>query len=811
MKRIPIPVLLITLHSSLFTTVPACDKSAAKEEAQAAKDTQAPSLSITEPSLPYGMEGISQKEGVITFSGMAEDDRGVVRVKWENHRGGKGWATVVRRGTQTDWEVKDIPVEPGDNRITLTAQDAAANAATQTIWVVRTTDVDFISYPDASETDLEISKLTEVIFRVAIKESPKVKIESVKLVKVNENGEILDTLGEMLDDGKSEHGDEVPADGVFSAKVTLLEGTEGKVRFRVVVSGVKEGAGGVTASSEPFAARVFRPWTMEQLNAFWAVQEPSEKMYFDLKSRLGHEEAARRTVEWVKQQPGVARAHADEDGYGFTMEWGEFGGHIDIIPRGSGWHPDDPPETRGETPGPSRQLRPQDQTPIQAPPLPEKAPQKRQPLRYKFRVGARAELKNPKVLLVSPFSKSLPTEGLDFLQKKFEASKCPTFLTKRIENLDADIEAFKTFKDYNVVVLYTHGNALCRTGDGPAYEYRRCPCGRTAGAMPVTLTSIPRSQEMDVRYLDERNGGRIVGKPLDVYGITPAFVTKYDRSFPTGALVFNGSCRSLFNPALSDSYRSAGAAAYLGYTEYVSIGHHNLVVNAFFEFLLTGRNLTQALGDTLLQRGLKDPAGGFNGCEPAAFVGAGKQDLKITIEGFNNGSFEQGPGVPPAGWDATGDVQIITKLGPLTAKDGSYMAYLSTGENAEDQSKSTLEQPFCVPADKSKISFSYRLVSEEPLEFVNSEWRDTFEAALVVGTARTVLVSETTDKGPWAALSGVDLEGGDRTAFTTDWRRISSDLPETARTEGATLAFRLQDNGDLVYDTAALLDNVHLE
>ncbi|MBI2062062.1 MAG: hypothetical protein HYT87_20305 [Nitrospirae bacterium] len=163
MKRFPILILLIALHSSLFTTVPACDKTAAKEEVQAAKDTQPPTLNVSEPSLPYGMEGISQREGVISFSGMAEDDQGVVRVKWESSRGGKGWATVARRGTQTDWEVKDIPVEPGDNRITLTAQDAAANAATQTIWVVRTTDVDFISFPDASETDIHLNEATETI------------------------------------------------------------------------------------------------------------------------------------------------------------------------------------------------------------------------------------------------------------------------------------------------------------------------------------------------------------------------------------------------------------------------------------------------------------------------------------------------------------------------------------------------------------------------------------------------------------------------------------------------------------------------
>ncbi|MBI2062060.1 MAG: hypothetical protein HYT87_20295 [Nitrospirae bacterium] len=809
-------VFLITLHSSLITISPACQKTAAKEEPQAPRDTQAPTLSITEPSLPYGMEGISQREGVITFSGMAEDDQGVVRVKWENHRGGKGWARVMNiHGTQTNWEVKDIPIEPGDNKITLTAQDAAANAATKTIWVGRTTDVDFISYPDASETDIHLNEATETIFRVAIKEARKVKIESVKLVKVNENGEILDTLGPMYDDGKSEHGDEVPADGVYSARVTLLEGTEGMVRFRVVVNGVKEGTGTVSASSEPFGAQVFVPLTDEELKVYLAMGRKAGEMYAPLEAEVGGREAARRTAEWLKKQPGVKDAGSFEDGYSFVMDSGLQ--TVYINPDRFTKQDIDPADLE-----PLREEPPSDSN---APPVMPSRPKKLEPLIYKThrRSGpSRAQIINPKVLVVSPYSNQsprLPAGAYDRVHRMFADHKCPVYEAKRVKGALPDVEVFKTLKEHDTVILDTHGEAFCPT-DG---WYQACPSGssRKPRAFVATYTGTRVTASNVNQYRDDLRNGMLYLAPLDRealnmhFVLSPTFVTTHNSKFRSGTMVFNGSCRSMYNPTMAGAFLMAGASYYMGYNEYVRTCYDSAVVKTFFESLLAGSTAGQAFTAATTAHGFDDNNCWFSPLFskpfPAVLTPAGNPDLKITIEGVNNGSFEQGPGAPPPGWDAKGDVQIITKLGPITAKEGLYMAYLSTGENAEEQPRSMLEQPFCVPPDAKKVSFDYRLVSEEPDEFLNSGYRDTFEAALVVGSARTVLVSEHTDQAPWNPVSGIDLEGGDRTAFATDWRRVSGDLSETARAEGATLAFRLQDNGDLVYDTAALLENVHLE
>ncbi len=378
---------------------------------------------------------------------------------------------------------------------------------------------------------------------------------------------------------------------------------------------------------------------------------------------------------------------------------------------------------------------------------------------------------------------------------------------RKAEDYD-DIGLFKSMKDYNILILDTHGQALCPAGD----RYKRCPCGSLAppGAVVVTSTGTLVTTERNRKYALERREGEIVGSPYFThYGITPKFVSQY-APYLSDTLVWNGSCRSLYNSSMANGFLSRGAATYFGYNEYVGTPYDGSMVTSIFTPLLKGVSAGQAYDEAFRVHGTSlNP----NCPETRAvlLILGGKPDVKIIVDGINNGSFEQGPGSPPPGWDATGDVQIITKLGPITAKEGLYMAYLSTGENAEEQSRSTLEQPFCVPADAKKVSFDYRLVSEEPDEFLNSGYRDTFEASVVVGSTRTVLVSEHTDQAPWNPVTGIDLEGGDRTAFATDWKRVSGDLPEAARTEGATLAFRLQDNGDRVYDTVALVDNVHLE
>jgi hypothetical protein len=67
---------------------------------------------------------------LITLDGTATDDKGVVRVSWENNRGGGG----VASGT-TSWQISAIHLAAGVNVITVTAEDANGNLATDSLTV----------------------------------------------------------------------------------------------------------------------------------------------------------------------------------------------------------------------------------------------------------------------------------------------------------------------------------------------------------------------------------------------------------------------------------------------------------------------------------------------------------------------------------------------------------------------------------------------------------------------------------------------------------------------------------------------------
>ena len=95
-----------------------------------AGDTAAPSVAITGPSSSGSFE---TDQDSIGLSGTASDNVGVDNVGWVNDRGGEGTAT----GTD-NWSVTAIALQSGDNRITVTASDAAGNSATDVLTVTYT-------------------------------------------------------------------------------------------------------------------------------------------------------------------------------------------------------------------------------------------------------------------------------------------------------------------------------------------------------------------------------------------------------------------------------------------------------------------------------------------------------------------------------------------------------------------------------------------------------------------------------------------------------------------------------------------------
>jgi hypothetical protein len=92
-------------------------------------DTTPPSIEIDFPTINPTW---TSSDSTLNISGTAADDRAVASITWENDRGGSGTAS----GSDT-WFVNDIPLQTGNNVITVTAMDAAENVATDTLVVNR--------------------------------------------------------------------------------------------------------------------------------------------------------------------------------------------------------------------------------------------------------------------------------------------------------------------------------------------------------------------------------------------------------------------------------------------------------------------------------------------------------------------------------------------------------------------------------------------------------------------------------------------------------------------------------------------------
>jgi hypothetical protein len=106
-------------------------------------DTTDPTIQIDSP-VDTGYYATSQNHVVI--SGTASDNAGVTTVTWANAATGESGTTA---GTSL-WSV-NVPLEPGNNSITLTAHDAAGNAGDAVIAVNYTAPTDIVN-PTASVT-----------------------------------------------------------------------------------------------------------------------------------------------------------------------------------------------------------------------------------------------------------------------------------------------------------------------------------------------------------------------------------------------------------------------------------------------------------------------------------------------------------------------------------------------------------------------------------------------------------------------------------------------------------------------------------
>jgi len=642
---------------------------------------------------------------------------------------------------------------------------------------------------------------------------------TVKVIEVDENGQTLGNSVIMYDDGQGSAGggscDTIAGDGIYCAIVKLNTASPRIAHLRSTAQ-VSAGAASYTAYSEvldvPILARVPQAdcEAMQQLTT--TVHAQFEQAF----QQTGDRAAARdQVLASLQGNPVVAEAGpSSNNGAGAWVVYknGLLGGFT--FP-GSG--------TRGASAGEIEELETL-VSPLGGP-----------------TVGSK------RVTLLSPFSTDFPaTDETAEFASRMSPQQCPPF---EVEGGSVQVGGAATVKRFlnmpssGLVAVVTHGDALFGgvgadtragfgwvsdesqevlwTGETPVCGNLQqaaktctinqgqdpdavCPGGQTCIGMQNNGNSVT-GQCYDTVQVDLRLGRLAFGK---TYGVLPGFVDSTASAYPN-SLIYLGACRSLFNGSLASAFFAAGAKGVFGYTGNVSSAFAFEQGKAIAEKLLVDRVPT----GTAFEAGHTDPAN-----PTTAFELFGATNLDVNNSEIVNPSWELGS---LTGWLTAGDGRVISKLGVTSPVAGKFMGVVSTGMGYTLQVGS-MKQKFCMPTDVNMLQFYWNYCSEEFKEFCGTQYQDPFTAVLKGAGGTITLVDVTVDSlCPSSACMGcgddyvgvyesdVDFDQGD--AWCTRWQKSKTNVTQlVSQAKPVELQFFVTDEGDSIYDTVILIDDVRL-
>lgn len=310
------------------------------------------------------------------------------------------------------------------------------------------------------------------------------------------------------------------------------------------------------------------------------------------------------------------------------------------------------------------------------------------------------------------------------------------------------------------------------------------------------------------------------------YWIQPEFFNYYYQNDPLDCSIFYlNVCEGAYqNTKLVDAILGAGADAVVAYSDTVYTFYGTVMLEDIVESLLNGDSIEQAVSDAKAENGVDDLVWGANQgwssteLKPErAVCGVYGDADTILHNSLSNGNFDSflnwiGEGL--ISWKTYGDARSIYKLSGLKPQSLPKMAIISSGFGSmNDETTSCIYQTILVPENVTTIEFSYDVVSEEPMEYVGTEYDDIFQVDILNtdGEILETLVYESVNTSTWYAIDGIDFPGGDDTTYHTRWQQVSSDVIAKYCGQLVVLRFTVQDAGDSIYDTAALIDSVSVK
>jgi len=733
-------------------------------------DSQKPSVNITAPT--YEAVYVTNQE-TVNLSGNASDNIGVTSVTWANVSKATSGSCI---GT-TNWSVSGITLQGEDNLIVVTAYDAANNAGKDSITVTYNQYLSFTTDPTADPSGVIVGQSTDIIIRVGIAPNPNLFEDSVRLLKVNSQGQVIDSLNSLYDDGNLSHGDDIAGDGVFSTKQNFYESSEGTTRLRIMAM-TQETQGNIVAYTSVFTLPVISGISDQEFGTVLDVQGSGSEKYDSLKALVGEAQAKQQTLTWVKAQSGVDSAGLTEGGDAIWVEYSSgIRGTILLIGAGVRGGSSEREQTARVQVPPSQQTRGTlDLT--------------KDRLAYAF--ADEDTVGSTNVMIYDAFYTAFsPDDEGDALCTLFVKSQCPKFTVTRPKDAGCTVDMVKTFAQYGTIYLITHGNVDA----GQVYFL--------SGEV-TNLVSLDAQRTIDL-FLKRLGVSTVGGK--NYYSVYPSFITTYCGTFPK-SIVFSAACYSGANQTLANAFKNKGALTYLGYDNSVNSSFCVSMATTFFQKMVDQHKKT---GEAFTA-GQKDPSAPY-----AEFKMFGSDKARYGSE-FVNGDFETGS---LQGWAKEGDGRVISQLVFVDPAQGSFMGIISTGLGYTTQSGS-ISQGCCIPAGKTTLTFKYDFLSEEFKKYCGTAYQDYFEVAIDSGGGETVLFYKNIDDlcGEVTQATGIhfDQEPPDPNdpnetedgVWMTGWTTVPLDISSYAG-KSVILIFKCGDVGDSIFDTAVLLDDIKFQ
>ncbi|GKU78138.1 hypothetical protein L3i20_v225350 [Paenibacillus sp. L3-i20] len=716
------------------------------------KDTLAPSLLLTNAP-PAGT--VYRKQDVIDLAGTASDNVQLDRIIYINH----SEEEVVERTAEglEKWYIAGLTLVPGVNNITIKAIDYAGNETSQSLQVAYNESAVLAGELEVSNQVVFVGESGKLLFHIPVEQYLDSQSE-VALMEVAANGNVS-PLAKLNDNGNLYSGDDIDGDGIYSTLLTIDTTEVGELRYRAELT-----HSGEKSTSKDIVVRVVKRSSDKERTA-----------YIELINELQQQEEGKMSgdeiASWLKNQPDIASTGLSSSGGSIWYKTKQgLSGAVLIGESG----------TKGSPVSGGSKANFEDKQVASI----ASSQSTTQSTQYSAEDGQPQSsnedyIASANILIVSPFAaKGLSSKAYDELAESFKDTR--QFNVNHLKNEAATVESFKELSRYGVIVFDTHGE---RVGSGDEVVQ-----AILTGEKVTAANLMKYEADMQTGLLVEVNG---------FYAITPKFLETYNDLLP-GSLVFNASCLSLSDAGVTQSFLALGAKSYFGYSDYIKVVDDQAIVSAFFQAIIVDQATVGAAYEQIKQSNLA-------GQEMFQMIGSGDLTLKTQ---FLSTSFEEGK---VARFDTKGDVRVVSKVGSILPAHGDYMALMSTGIGSVENKDSSMEQFVEIPAGVKSITFDYNIISEEPMEWVDSDYDDKFKVTIVDGSSEDVTLAEqSVNHSQWRAVPDLNLDGGDNTAYMTGWKRVSADVSDFAGEGSVRIQFQVLDEGDVEYDTVVLLDDVKI-